>query len=221
MTYQQPPAPPPPPPPTGQPRAAKGSRRKGWLIGAAVVIVLAIIGAATNSGSKKKPAADSTTAHHATTTSAHTTSGHATHTSAPPEQKFVNTIKQNATAASINATGLLVEVEAMGTGAVDASGLYQIASDAKTLHDHLFSWREELLGEADATDNDQLDFIDAENELKNAAGTVQTWTGNPNPSTTADLTSQVTQAIADWNASVTSLWTKAAAGKAPTIGLAS
>lgn len=172
------------------------SRRKlvAWSIVGAVIVALVIVGTVSKNGSGS------------------------TDNGKTDAASFIGKINQNAQAASVDGTALLSELEDVSTKG-DISGLYQVASDAKALHDHLKDWRGTLLGQVNASDGDQMEFVDAENEIKNSAGTIQSWAGNPNPSKTADLTSQLATAVRDWNASVQTIWTKAGRVDPPTIGL--
>jgi hypothetical protein len=120
--------------------------------------------------------------------------------------------QQNAAATAQDVTSLAAE--AATADPADTAGMTQLAADAQTLHGHLTDFRAALLSDADANSTDQLDLITAENDLKSAAGAVNTWCGNPNPSTAASWQRQMQTGISEWNAAVTKLW----ASSPPTIG---
>lgn len=133
---------------------------------------------------------------------------------------FIAPLRQDAVAASADTDALLHETFA-AIDADDASSLYTIAADAKALHDHLADFRSAALGAPGSYKTDQGAFVDAENELKNAAGSVLTWAGDPNPKTNAEWQSQMVTAVRDWNAAVKKLWTAAGVTPAPTIATSS
>ena len=139
---------------------------------------------------------------------------------ASDSRTFVKEIRQNATAASVDSVGVIAELYAASDMTnIDQGSLDQIASDAKALHDHLTDFRSQLLAADGNTGSDQLDYITAENDLKNAFGSVESWAGSPNAKTLADMTSQLTSSITEYNSAVTKVWADASAGKAPTITL--
>lgn len=131
---------------------------------------------------------------------------------------FIGPLKQNAAAAAQDTDALLTETAAV-IAAGDVADLYTVAADAKALHDHLADFRSQAMGAPGSYKTEQMEFVDAENELKNAAGSVLTWTGDPNPETSAQWQTQMGTAVHDWNAAVTQLWSAAGAGAAPTISI--
>lgn len=97
--------------------------------------------------------------------------------------------------------------------------LTQIASDADHMHSTLFDFRDTLLGAPGSYKTDEAAFVDAENELKNACGSLFSWTGSLNAASNAQWQDQMVTAVADWNSSVRKLWSEAGAGTPPTITL--
>ncbi len=134
-------------------------------------------------------------------------------------KKFVGAAKQDAVATAHAITELLTEVGLLLEDDPSASA-DQLAVDAQSLHDHLGDFRSEILGAPGASGDDELDFINAENELKSAVGSILTWAGNPNPATLAKWNSQLTTALDEWNTAVNKLWPAAKVTPVPTISTA-
>jgi len=134
---------------------------------------------------------------------------------------FVAKIRQDARATSGDTTGLLAgAILAAEHPAKYFSALPSIHHDAQSLHDHLFDFRDQLLGTASPSHSDQMDLVNAENDLKNAAGSIATWAAAPTSDNATTWLGQMQIAVSEWNRDVRRIWRAAAAGTPPTIGFA-
>jgi hypothetical protein len=96
----------------------------------------------------------------------------------------------------------------------------ELAQAAQSAHDAIDEVRNEFAttetsGELGAA---ALDIFTAANGLKNAMGALVAYTGNPNPATLAHFTTQFSSAREEWDHGVSTIWSTAHEGNAPTLG---
>ena len=95
---------------------------------------------------------------------------------------------------------------------------FKIASDAQDAHDGLNAIRKDFANTTAASNDAQLEAFAAANDLKNAMGSVVTWTSTPDdPAVTVKTTKQLQTAIGEWNDAVGTIWSAAHAHDTPAI----
>jgi outer membrane murein-binding lipoprotein Lpp len=131
---------------------------------------------------------------------------------------FASKIQRNGAALAEDTSALVVEVFAAAQ-AGDDSALYTISHDAHQLHDHLTSFRDDVLVSADLGDNDQSLVVDGQDEITKGVGTIIRWCDNPSPSLTDLWESQLVKGIGEWNAGIRAVWRKAKLTGPPVVKL--
>lgn len=95
----------------------------------------------------------------------------------------------------------------------------KVAQDAQQAHDHLDAVRDDFATADDSGDlgKAETEVFTAANDLKNAMGALVAYTGDPNPATLAQFTTQYQTAKGEWNDGVKTIWRIARRKGAPTI----
>jgi hypothetical protein len=189
-----------------------------WLWGAvAVVVVIIIVVAAVSGGNHSS---SSTPVHKTVKAVSHQPATH--HPAVPQSQKdALAYLKEhedqiNRVAANVHVVQLAVTTAQKSSSEADVNEVARLAQEA---HNSLDEARKELatteasgeLGEA------QLEVFSSTNGLKNAMGAVVAYTGNPNPATLAQFTTQYHPAAEEWNNGVTTIWRLAGKSNPPTL----
>ena len=208
-------------------------RSRGWLIAAGVVAFLVVASALSQLGNKRAtvPVAHTTPASVASVAPAEAPStvsepSAAATTTAPTVSKqavrFVNTTSQDATDVQTDVVAVEsgIQLLAKDPNSIDQAALDQLASLAQQGHDDLSSRKDAIAVATDGTG--QIQNLEAEayagvNDMKNSLGALVAYTGNPNPATLAQFTSQFQTGKGEWNDAVTQLWQAAAIPNPPTV----
>jgi hypothetical protein len=185
--------------------AKKQQRGTGCLIVVTILAVVIVIGAVT-SGSKS--GGSKSTGSHTSSTSHH-------RSSSGPRGGAVAYIKNH----GLDASRVQASVDDVGIDIATKASIDQTAQDAQQAHNGIDSVRNDFADTSSngSLDNAEVEVFGAANDLKNAMGALVSYTGDPNPATLAQFTTQYQNARGEWNAGVRAIWRMAGREHPPTI----
>jgi hypothetical protein len=94
----------------------------------------------------------------------------------------------------------------------------QLAQLAQQAHDNLDAVRNDFASsDGGALGDAELEVFSAANDLKNSMGALVAYTGNPNPATLAQFTSQYQAGLSEWNQGIRAIWRIAHRTKPPVV----
>lgn len=144
--------------------------------------------------------------------------------SSPPtaasRKTFVDSIAHDSRVVAAGTQSLMIEMGMLAKAtdpATQAADVSQLGADAQQLHDNLANFYDEVIADAAIGDDTELSVGTAAGELRDAAGSLASWSKNPTAAGAQAAVDAFTPAVSDWDSAVAAAWKAAGVATPPTI----